>query len=779
MIDILSERIKRVGFSSTLRINAQAKKMKAEGIDVIDFSVGQPDFPTPENICNAAKYAIDQGHHGYTINSGIPELRKAVCRKFREEYGASYTPENVIVSTGAKQSLYNACLTVINPGDEVIAPAPYWVSYPEMIKLADGVPVYVNGKEENGFRITVEDLGRAISPRTKAIIFNNPSNPTGAGYNPEQLLKIIDVCMDEGITIIADEIYEKLTYDGFRFKSVCAFGDKVKDRSIIINGFSKAYAMTGWRLGYALAHQELAAAMGKIQSHSTSNTNSIAQWAGVEALNGPQHEISRMRSEFERRRSFLLYKLESIPHCSCPRPEGAFYTFANLSWYYDKQFEGVEIRNSAGLAYYLLKQAHVAVVPGDAFGADNFIRLSYATSMKNLEKAMDRITNALAELKPTVKAKRTSLRNTVTKVKKSVELNDKIKSEHRDALVAEAEAIIPYDGYHEWNASIGGVILKLATNSPHLIDFWQENWYPAPLESDVEPHGALYGIKDAPGREPSAFYSQDTRTGLFINSAYYAQLRAMALGMVEDISSRMFDSLMMGGDCLDVDGRGVAIIGPPGSGGTTHFSALMRKPETKLHSIDAFFIRWAGGQPVADSVERKFLIRAKITKHLPELTGLFDRCKLENVQTHSGDTDCPLGENCPLNRGEPRCYVHNGYARAMLDPYWIGSTAKHVKRTVLSKIILLQRDPLAPKTTKLKPDAALQRLEEGAYSAPRGGWKSMPYYNKYLLGRIDEKKDQLNRQWKRLLKNVDITVVNTEAMALNEAKEVVWKEVLG
>ncbi len=770
---MIADRIQRIGFSSTLRINAKTAQMRAEGIDVINLSVGEPDFPTPENIKNAAKAALDRNLTTYTATAGIPELRKAVTRKFSDEYSADYKPDNVIITTGAKQALYNCCLSLLNKGDEVIIPAPYWVSYPHMVSLAKGEPVIVKTKEENGFRLTPDELGRATSARTRAIILNNPSNPTGAAYSPEQLEKVINVCMDEGIIIIADEIYEKLMYDGLPFKSVCSFGAKARAHAVIINGFSKAYAMTGWRLGYAVAPVEIIEAMTKVQEHTTSNTNSITQWAGVEALLGPQHEISRMRVEFERRRNNVLYHLNSIPHCSCHKPEGAFYLFPNLSHYYDKQFEGVQIRNSAGLAYYLLKHAHVAVVPGEAFGADKFIRLSYANSMENLEKGMNRLIDALAELKPTVKAQRLSLINTNTKVTKSVEVDAAIQSSMRDAMVAEAGSIITYDSYHEWNASIGGVILRLATNSPHLIDFWTENWYPAALESDIEPHGSLFGVKDAPGREASAFYSPDTRTALFFNSAYYPQLRAIALGMVNDIASRAFDTFMLGGNCFDVNGRGVILIAPPGTGGSTHFAGLMRHPETRLHSIDATFVRWAGGSPIADSVERKFLIRTDIVKHLPEFTGLFDRSKLENVAVENDDS-CPLGEGCPLKRGEPRCYVHREHSRALLDPYWIGSTAKHVKRTALAKVILLQRDNLAGKIISLKPDAALQRLEEGAYLSDKGGWRQMPFYNKYLLGRREDHVEHLRRQWKRLLDKVEFSVVNTAVMEPQEAKDTIW-----
>ncbi len=775
---MLADRIQRIGFSSTLRINAKAQQMRREGIDVIDLSVGEPDFPTPSNIKDAAKRALDKDLTRYTANDGIIELRRAIVKGYREEYGADYEPDQVIVSTGAKQCLYNACIALLNKGDEVIIPSPYWVSYPHMVNLAKGVPVFVNTREENGFRITPDELGRALSARTKAIILNNPSNPTGAAYNSDQLLKVIDVCMDEGLFILSDEIYEKLVYDGFRYKSVSSFGDKVMKQSLIVSGFSKSYAMTGWRLGFALGPLELIQGMSKVQSHSTSNPTSISQWAGVEALLGPQSEIIRMRQEFERRRNFVLYKLQAIPHVSCVKPEGAFYAMPNMSSFYDKQFEGVQVRNSAGLAYYLLKHAHVALVPGEAFGADNFIRISYATSMRNLEKGMDRIINALMELKPTVTARRKALRNTVTKIKRFVDVEASVAPKVRDAMVAEAESVINYDSYHEWNVNVGGVVLKLATNSDHLVDFWSENWYPAPLESDIEPHGILYCVKRAPGREASAFYSPDTRTALLINSAFYPQLRSLALGMVDDVASRMFDTHLVAASCLDINGHGTALIAPPGSGGSTHLAGLLRRPEVRLHSIDSFFVRWAGGAPVADSVERKFLIRTNLTRHLPELSQLFDRSKMENVITKRDECEveaCSYRNDCPLERGEPSCYFGSKHSYALLDPYWIGGTDKHVKRSIISRIILLQRDGVAPKIVEPNQDTALRRLEEGAYSGSRGGWRSMPFYNPYMMDRRADRVELLSRQWKRLLKSAPLHIVNTELMSVDEAKDVIWK----
>ncbi len=775
---MLSDRVQRIGFSSTLRIAAKAAQMKQDGIDLIDFSIGEPDFPTPTNIKDAAKRALDANLTRYPPNEGVLELRQAICGKFKDEFGAIYTPDQVLVSTGAKQSLYNAGLALINKGEEVLIPAPYWVSYPQMVNLAYGNPVFIPTREENGFRITTEDLTRHLSSRTKAIILSNPSNPTGSAYPASELQKIVDVCLAEGIFIISDEIYEKLIYDGFRYVSVAALGDQVRENSVVINGFSKAYSMTGWRLGYAVGPREVIEGMSKIQSHSTSGANSIAQWAGVEALNGSQHEIIRMRGEFERRRNTVLYKLAQIPHCSCYKPEGAFYVYPNLSWYYDKAYDGVEIRNSAGLAYYLLKQAQLALVPGESFGTDDFIRISYATSMKNIETGMERLTNALARLTPSFKVRAASLNNTPTKQKDYVALQVVADGRVKDGLAAEADAAISYDSYSEWNVNIGGVVLKLITNSPHLADFWQENWYPAALESDLEPHGVIYGVKDAPGREASAYYHPSSRSGFVVNTAFYPQVRRMALGMVEEIGGAMFDLQLVGGSCIEVNGKGVALIAPPGSGGGTHFAALLRRPDAKLHSYDAFFVRWSGSKPIADAVERKLLMKTELTDKLPELTRLFDRSKTENVVTRRDECEtaaCSHSDLCPIDRGEARCYYASERSRGLIDPYWIGQD-KHVKRTPLARIILLKRESLGAKVTKPSTEAALKILEEGAIVSARGGYRSQPFFNPYLLDVTSERLERLRRQWRRLLDAAPLVVINTEVMRKEEAVEAVGRE---
>jgi aspartate/methionine/tyrosine aminotransferase len=498
---MISNRIGRLELSPTLRISAKAKVMKAEGVDVIDFSVGEPDFPTPGNVKDAGKRAIDHDFTKYTANDGIPELKEAIRLRLREDHGLEYQKNEIIVSSGAKHSLYNLFLSILNRDQEVIIPAPYWVSYPDQVKMADGNPVFVTTREENGFRITPEELKASISGSTKAIIINNPSNPTGSAYTREQLQEVCEIAAEEGLIIAADEIYEKVVYDGYRFCSVASLSDKIKDRSVIVNGVSKAYSMTGWRIGYAAGPREIIAAMGIAQSHSTSNANSVAQKAATEALTGHQAATSQMTAEFQARRNYMLSKLDRIPGISCYRPQGAFYLFPNVSSYYNTEYGGMKIRNSQGLAYYLLKEANVAIVPGSAFGADDNIRLSYATSMERIEEGTERIIEAMARLKESPRYKRVSLQNVMTHPRVVTEAETEISIEERDVLVQEAEAALPYDRYFEWNANINGIIVQLRTNVPHLCDFWVENWYPAQLESDLEPHGIIYAV-DGVHRDP-------------------------------------------------------------------------------------------------------------------------------------------------------------------------------------------------------------------------------------------------------------------------------------
>jgi len=367
--------------SLTLSIDSKAKAMKAEGLDVCGFGAGEPDFDTPEHIKNAAQAAIEAGFTKYTPSSGTPELRQAVADKFKADNGLEYKSSQVIVSNGAKHSCYNAILATCQPGDEVIIPAPYWLSYPEMVRLAGAEPVFVQTKEANGWKMTAEEFQDAMTPRTKMVIINTPGNPTGAVYTKEELTALIEVAIDEEIVILSDEIYEKLTYDGAEHVSVASLPGAY-DYTITINGFSKAYSMTGWRLGYLGAPEAIAKAIDAIQSHSTSNPCSFAQKGGLAALKGDQQPVADMREEFDLRRQYMVSRIAAIDRLSVVKPRGAFYMLVNISKL------GL---NSTNFADRLLSKHHVAVVPGVAFGNDATIRLSYATSMDIIKKGLDRI----------------------------------------------------------------------------------------------------------------------------------------------------------------------------------------------------------------------------------------------------------------------------------------------------------------------------------------------------------------------------------------------------
>jgi len=391
----LSKRVQNVQPSATLAIEAKAQSLKAQGIDIISFGAGEPDFDTPANIKEAAKSAIDSGFTKYCPVTGTPDLKSAIIHKFRIENNLEYKPEEIIVSCGAKHSLYNLFQAVFNEGDELIIPAPYWVSYPDMAMLAGAKPVIVQTTEAAGFKMTADMLEKAITPKTRALVINSPSNPTGCTYTVEELSAIAAVCVRHKILIISDEIYEKLVYDDFTFGSIAATSKEAKELCIVVNGVSKAYAMTGWRIGYAAGNSEIIAAMGKIQSQSTSNPTSIAMKAAVEALNGPQGAVERMRAEFESRRDFIVKRLNEIPGISCFLPEGAFYVFPNIKGLLGKVYDGVKINTSMEFAAYLLEKAKIAVVPGEPFGAQGFLRLSYATSLTNIAKGLDRLANAI------------------------------------------------------------------------------------------------------------------------------------------------------------------------------------------------------------------------------------------------------------------------------------------------------------------------------------------------------------------------------------------------
>lgn len=381
--------------SSTLAIDAKFKSMKAQGLDVVGFGAGEPDFDTPQHIKDAAIAAINQGKTKYTPASGTLELKQAICRKFKRDNGLDYEPANIVVSNGAKHSLVNVFMAICDPGDEVIIPAPYWVSYPEMVKIADGVPVILPTKEENDFKFSIEDLKAVITPKTRAIIINSPSNPTGMVYTEEELRAIAQVAVEHDIYVVSDEIYEHLTYEG-KPVSIATFGDAIKDLTIVVNGVSKTYAMTGWRIGYTASNAALAKVMGNVQSHATSNPNTIAQAAAVAALDGPTETVEMMRSAFLERRNYMVERINRMDGVSCLRPHGAFYVLMNISKLIGKEIAGCIIGGSDDFANAFLEKANVAVVPGSGFGADGYVRWSYATSMESIKEGLDRLEKFLA-----------------------------------------------------------------------------------------------------------------------------------------------------------------------------------------------------------------------------------------------------------------------------------------------------------------------------------------------------------------------------------------------
>ena len=400
---MLSQRALNALPSPTLAITAKANALKAEGKDIIGFGAGEPDFDTPQNIKDAAVRALAAGDTKYTPSSGTVALKDAIIAKLKRDNGLTYARSEIIVSAGAKHSIYNLMQAMLDPGDEVVIPSPYWVSYPEQVKLAGGIPVVVPTDESTGFLTTASEIEARITPHTKLVIVNSPSNPTGAVYEPQALRDISDLCVGRGIYLMSDEIYEKILYTGNEFVSPASFSDAAKKLTITINGFSKAHSMTGWRLGYAAADLDIVAAMSKIQDQSTSNPTSITQAAGVEALNGPQDAVETMRQAFAERRDYIVAALNDIPGVHCLQPGGAFYVFPNVSPLYGRSWTppGDDPRTIGGsddFAEFLLTQTGVAVIPGSGFGADANIRLSYATSMANIQKGVARIAEAVKSL---------------------------------------------------------------------------------------------------------------------------------------------------------------------------------------------------------------------------------------------------------------------------------------------------------------------------------------------------------------------------------------------
>ena len=395
----LSKKAMEVKPSSTLAITAKAKKMKAEGKDIVGFGAGEPDFPTPENICLAAKKAIEDGFTKYTPASGTVELRKAISEKFRSVNHLEYDIDQIVVSNGGKHSLTNIFEALINPGDEVVIPAPFWLSYPEMVKLCGGVPVFVECSAAQDYKITAEQLDKAITDRTKALVLNSPNNPTGMIYTKEELKSLADVVVKRDIYVVADEMYEYLTYDNNDVVSIASLNDEIYKRTITCSGLSKSYSMTGWRIGYAGAPKEIAKLMSSIQSHQASNPNSIAQAAAVEALNGPQDAPEKRRLEFDKRRKYMHDRIKEMPYVSAIKPQGAFYVFIDFSEAFGRTYKGQTIDDIGSIAQILIDDYMTAVIPCKDFGAPQNIRLSYAISMEDIKKGLDRIEAFLKELK--------------------------------------------------------------------------------------------------------------------------------------------------------------------------------------------------------------------------------------------------------------------------------------------------------------------------------------------------------------------------------------------
>jgi aspartate aminotransferase len=395
----LSRRALGCAPSPTLAITAKANQMKADGIDVVAFGAGEPDFDTPQHIKDAAVDALAKGYTKYTPSAGIPALKKAIIEKLACDNGLEYGPNNIIVSCGGKHSLYNLFQVLCDEGDEVIIPAPYWVSYPEQAKLAGATPVIIETTDAGGFAPTLEQIRAAVTPRTKIFVLNSPSNPTGAMWPRATIEALAEIAVENGFYVVSDEIYEKITYDGNQALSIASLGPEIKKRTLTVNGTSKTYSMTGWRIGYAAGEAEIIAAAGRLQDQVTSNPTSIAQYAALAALTGPQEYLNDWVTEFDRRRKAVTALLNDIPGITCRLPEGAFYVFPNVSGLFGKRFGEKALRSGDDVADYLLTDAKVAVVPGGGFGAPDYIRLSYATSMEAIQKGLARIADAVAALK--------------------------------------------------------------------------------------------------------------------------------------------------------------------------------------------------------------------------------------------------------------------------------------------------------------------------------------------------------------------------------------------
>ncbi|MDP3182917.1 MAG: pyridoxal phosphate-dependent aminotransferase [Desulfobaccales bacterium] len=395
---LLASRIRQIPPSATLALNAKANQLKAQGMDIVNFGVGEPDFETPENIREAGIRAIRDGFTRYTPVGGIPELKEAIVRRFQEDYGLVYRPSEIVVSCGGKHALYNLFQVFFNPGDEVLIPAPYWVSYVPMAMLAEAVPIVVPTREENGFKLTPAELREHLTPRTKALVLNSPSNPTGSLYSRAELEALAPEVLEHGLYVISDDIYDKIRFDGAPFINMAMLSPELKARTFVLNGLSKTYAMTGWRIGYLAGPEAAIQAAVNLQSQSTSNPNSVAQKAGVEALNGPQEAVAAMVAEFAWRRDDIYQRVMGIPGVTTTKPAGAFYIFPNFSFYYDILKPAAGQSHSQALADYLLGEVQVAAVPGAEFGEDNCLRFSFATSRERIATGLARIQAALKKL---------------------------------------------------------------------------------------------------------------------------------------------------------------------------------------------------------------------------------------------------------------------------------------------------------------------------------------------------------------------------------------------
>ena len=382
--------------SLTMAMNTKAKQMRAQGQDVISFAAGEPDFHTPDHIKDAGKTAIDNDKTYYTPASGIVELKEQVLRKLDGENGLHYEKDQVSINSGAKHSVFNVLFVLVEEGDEVIVPAPYWVSYSEMVRICSATPVFVETTEESGFKLTPEQLSKAISPGTKALLLNSPCNPTGTVYTRDELFALAEILEDRDIIVISDEIYEKILYDDNKHSSIAAYSEKLKSKTVVINGMSKAYSMTGWRIGYAVGPKEIIGAVNKLQGHTAGNPTSISQWASVEGLDRGTSFVTGWVEEFTKRRDYIVSELNSMDGISCITPGGAFYVFPNIKELFGRSFGGKQIEDSVNFSYYLLEKGHIAVVPGQAFGAEGYMRISFATSMDNIVEGMKRLKGALA-----------------------------------------------------------------------------------------------------------------------------------------------------------------------------------------------------------------------------------------------------------------------------------------------------------------------------------------------------------------------------------------------